>query len=115
MFEIIKNGLTRKADIKVLKLENTYYKVTIFYYGDYTNDFKQGKCDIENITVACKVKENAFLLDFLGKEVLIDIQSSGYLYLSGGQVNKFKKELDIAHQSAAELQDIMKEYFLIEV
>lgn len=43
-FEIVANNLKRASDIKTLKLQNEEYSVTLFYFGDYASDMKNGSC-----------------------------------------------------------------------
>ncbi len=111
MFEITKNNLMRQSEIKSLKLQNEYYTVTIFYCGDYEKDYESGKCNIENISVSCKSKQNVFPLTCMEGKIFVDI--CGNDLLSVEQAAMFKEQLDIAYKSAFQLQDIMKQYFLI--
>ncbi len=115
MFEITANNLMRKADIKSLKLQDENYKIIFFYYGDYEEDIKiNGSCDVRNLSMSCKVNDGALPIDCMAGKMFIDIQD--YLpLLAVDEIAEFKKQLDLACASAKELQDIIKQYFGIEV
>lgn len=112
MFEITADKLRREADIKALKLQDENYSVTFFYYGDYESDFESGKCDMANITVSCREKEDVLPLEFLNGKFYVDLFNGPVLYAE--DIPDFKKQLEIAYTAAIELQDIVKQYFGIE-
>lgn len=113
MFEITKNGLFRDSLFKALKLENEMYKVTIFYEGDYKSDFENGCIDREMITVACKLKEEGFDLDFTLEDIFVSLLYPPTYSLS--EIDDVKRQLEVAKESAEELKGIIKEYFNIEL
>jgi len=115
MFDITANNLERKSDIKTLKLQDENYKIIFFYYGDYEEDMKiNGSCDVRNLSMSCKVKGDALPVDCMAGKMFVDIQDCLPL-LAVDEIVEFKKQLDLACASATQLQDIIKQYFGIEV
>lgn len=113
MFEITKNALYRDSLFKTLKLENDMYKVTIFYEGDYKSDFENGCIDRDMITVACKLKDEGFDLDFMREDIFVSLLYPPTYSLA--EIDDVKHQLEVAKESAEELKGIMKEYFNIEL
>jgi len=74
MFEITANKLTRKSEIKTLKLQSENYNVTFFYYGDYEEDMKKnGSCDVKNLSMSCKEKGTVLPISCMAGKIFIDI------------------------------------------
>lgn len=111
-FEIVADNLTRKAEIKSLKLSNAEYDVSFFYMGNYENDRKNGACDFHNVSMVCKPKGRNLLLMLMSREVMLDVSDNLYLRLT--DIASYREQLDIAEAAAVELQRILKEYFGIE-
>lgn len=111
MFEITANNLMRKADIKTLKLQDENYNIIFFYYGEYEEDMKKnGRCDVANLSMSCKIKNDVLPVTCMSGKMFVDIEYNLPL-LAVEEIAAFKKQLDIACASATELQDIIKQYF----
>lgn len=110
----IKNTLETNHTAAVVKLKNDYYKITICYVGDYANDKKSNCIDENNIMVSCKAKNADFTLRNRGRQVYINMMSVSCfipdLYTTE-DVNKVRKQLDIAESALCELQQIVDKYF----
>lgn len=111
-FEITANNLARKSEIKSLKLTSEEYDATFFYMGDYENDRKNGNCDFHNVSLTCKPKGENLPIKLISREVMIDLMN-GYI-LRRQEIDHYKKLLDVAVEAAAELQQLLKEYFDVE-
>lgn len=111
-FTITANNLSRKSEIKSLKLTSEAYDVKIFYMGDYENDRRNGGCDFRNVSMVCKPKGTYLLLALMSKEVMIDVSDNIYLRLT--DIDSYRERLDIAVTAAVELQQLLKEYFDVE-
>ena len=110
MFEITANKLTRKSEIKTLKLQSENYNVTFFYYGDYEEDMKKnGSCDVKNLSMSCKEKGTVLPISCMAGKIFIDIDNA--FLLSTEEIEGFKKKLDFAYTAAVELEKIIKQYF----
>lgn len=112
MLEITKNALHRESLFKSLKLENEMYILTIFYEGDYESDFENGCINNEMITVACKLKEIGFDIDFSPKDIWISLMYPPTYFMD--QIDDVKRQLDMAKETAEELKGYLKEYFNLE-
>lgn len=108
-FKIIKNKLSSKSFAKSLLVENEYYKIRIFYAGDYDSDKLNNRIDMRNISISCKSKCTCFWLDYLGGSIVINWDGFDILYPK--EVEKLINQLDIAKCSAVELEEIINEYF----
>lgn len=109
MFEITQNGLKRKSDIKSLKLQNKDYDVIFFYYGDYERDFESGMCDVANLSMSCKVKEDALPIELMEGKLFIDASASDFIILE--KAAEYQKRFETAYASACDLAKIITQYF----
>ena len=108
-FEIVANNLKRASDIKTLKLQNEEYSVTLFYFGDYASDMKNGSCIPENLSLSCKPKGDYFPIELLMGRVMLEVPTISILSIS--EIELFKLQLDIAGKAAKELQELIRDYF----
>lgn len=108
-FKIIRNNLSGKSFVKSLTIENIYYTVKIFYAGDYEEDRRLNKIDNNNISISCKPKDGDIMINHMQGQSVIELNTVSILYPN--QVEEFKNQLNIANDSAVELDKIIKEYF----
>ena len=113
-FVEIKNTLETNHTAAVVKLKSDHYRVTICYVGDYANDKKLNCIDENNLMISCKAKNADFTLRNRGRQVYINMMSVSCfipdLYTTE-DVNKVRKQLDIAESALCELQQIVDKYF----
>lgn len=112
MLEITKNALHRESSIKSLKLENEMYVLTIFYEGDYASDFENGCINNDMISVACKLKDVGYDIDFSPKDIWISLMHPPTYFMH--EIDDVKRQLDIAKETIGELKVYLKEYFNLE-
>lgn len=112
MLEITKNALYRESLFKSLKLENEMYILTIFYEGDYKSDFENGCIDNDMISVACKLKDAGFNIDFSSKDIWISLMYPPTYFVN--EIDDVKHKLDIAKETIEDLRGYLKEYFKLE-
>ena len=110
-FEFVANNLKRDSEIKSLKLQSEEYAVTIFYYGDYVKDIKAGRCSVGNLSMSCKPKGDGFPISLVSGVVVISVPVLPVVFV--GEIDALKKNMDIAKESAIELQEILEKYFHI--
>lgn len=111
-FEIVANNLERESETKSLKLQSEEYAVTIFYYGDYRKDMEAGECSKDNLSVSCKPKGEGLPISFISGAVVISIPELPIVFVH--EIDALKRNLDIAKESALDLQRILQEYFNME-
>lgn len=110
-FHETENALHRSSEIKLLRLSNGIYDVSVFYYGDYENDRKNGTVDRNNITVSCRGKADSLPLDCCADGTVYIKTDLILPMLTPGQAAHLKELLDTAAESAAALQEALKRYF----
>lgn len=108
-FAVVADNLRRTSEIKSLKLENKEYAVTMFYYGDYEEDFGKGTCDVEKLSMSCKPKGDGIPLTFMAGIIVLSVPAISVLPIY--ELQDFKRQLENAEKAAVELQGILKEYF----
>ena len=98
--------------MKKLSLENDYYSIVAFYFGEYANDKSNGLLTMDNIAVNCRTKQVGMpaLTMVSDVEVILDIPPEPILRLM--DVESYKNKLDLAYDSATELQKILRSYFM---
>lgn len=108
-FKIVQNNLSGKSFAKSLIIENIHYIIKIFYAGDYDEDRRLNQIDNSNISISCKSKSIDLTIDYMQGQSVIELNTVSMLYPS--QVEIFKNQLNIANDSAVELDKVIKEYF----
>ena len=112
MLEITKNSLHRDSLFKSLELENEMYILTIFYEGDYVFDFENDCMNNDMITVACKLKDVGFEIDFSPEDIWISLSYPPTYFMD--EIDDVKRQLDVARETIGELKGYLKEYFRLE-
>lgn len=110
-FHETKNRLYRDSEVRTLYLSNSRYNVTVFYYGDYGRDKKDGTIDQKSITVSCKGRNaESMPLDYADGTVYIDA-SCIMPMLTAEEAGRLRESLAAAEESAEELQKVIDAYF----
>lgn len=111
-FTIIKNGLYREAEIKLIKIKNLYYEISVFYFGDYGTDKSENRLSIDNIYVICKTCGDAFDIQYLKGQIFVNIASMPLVFTIN-EMDKLKSMVEVSEQSALRFHSFMEEYFPI--
>lgn len=112
-FTVVKNGLSRDAEFKCLKLQSEEYEVRFLYYGEYDEDRENGGCDAGKLTMICKPRGLGFPLSLAAGAVLISIPYAPVLRRQ--EVGDFQQQLSLAAEAAGELERLLEEWFGITV
>lgn len=108
-FQEVKNNLRRESEIKSLQLANDYYDVRIFYYGDYAYDYEHDCIQVENISMVCKPKGANLNINYVKDTLYLELNE--FPIICPWQIEEFKSRLDIAKESAENLQHVFESYF----
>lgn len=109
-FRITSNNLHNDSAIKSLQLANAYYRIKIFYYGNYAADKKTQKIDANNLSVKCTPIGNALDLTIYDAN-LIEVELAKMASIPATQIDQTIKQLQIASDCINSLQRIMHQYF----
>lgn len=110
-FKVTKDNLNRKSGtVKTLHIENEYYKVTIYYYGEYMSDVIQHDLKPDLVSVSCKCKNpDVFELQKIENRIIIDC--SVINLIDPTETTKITKMLKITEKSANSLQQTLNNLF----
>lgn len=107
----IKNTLNDDVSVPKLRLKNSSYEITVSYLGKIGNKAEK-KFDPSYLKIRCKPLDNDIIIGNNGLRLFIDTISSyfGSIY-NEADLQKTKRQLDIAYKTMCELQQILNKYF----
>ena len=107
-FSVTEDHLARKP-IALLIIENTYYKISLFYYGNYTKEKESFTLDKKWLSVACDPRGDYLPIKHQNNYAFIDITNENQIDI--WQTDKFTDKINIARRSAIELMNVIHKYF----
>ncbi len=108
--EIIKNTLKTNHNMGLLKLEDEFYIISIYYLGDYEKEMETG-LDVGYLSASVKLKKNIPALEILfrEKEVFLNLDYFGLVKIT--EVDTLITKINIAKNETIVLNKILEEYF----
>lgn len=107
--KIIKNNLMTNKNMSKLIIEDEYYKIAIYYVGNYAEDIKT-KLDTTYLSANIKPKNNFFniLINFNKKEIYID---ENYFFIHEKEIEKEIEKLKLIKKEIEKIKEYLQEYF----
>ena len=107
-FREVARKINPRSFVDVIKIENDFYLVTLYYTGAELREGK--KLDIHQVTFSCQPKDDNFILKTARGEV-VTIDDPELVSIRPKDVSKIIRRLRIAEESAYALKDKLSEYF----
>ena len=111
---IKENRLEKENTMPVLKLESSYYKISLFYAGDYTEDVRDKTASYTKLMISCKPKRSnlpELHCDHSWNVMLDTSNITPAISVTCKEAESMKENLDIAMETARELQNIINRMF----
>lgn len=107
--EIIKNTLQMNHNMGILKFEDEYYLITVFYVGDFEKEQKNF-IDPTYLSASIKEKKNVPHLDIYFKEKEVIINLDIFSYVKEDEIDKMIEQFKLAKKEIQEIKKILEEY-----
>lgn len=107
--EIINNTLITNHNMPKLVLEDEYYKITIWYVGDYVQDIKT-KLDVTYLAHSIFLKKDIFDLFISFKEKKVYINENCFFILED-EIDKVIEKFQLVKQEIKKLKPYLEKYF----
>lgn len=95
--------------MSLIRVENDYYQASLYYYGDYKQDFANGCLDAT--CLGPSVYEKRFVLPLAIFKNKVFISTSTFDLIALDKVENYVEKLRIAEECAISLQNIVNEYY----
>lgn len=108
-FQVTNNRLHRNSFVHTLHVENDYYKIKLHYSNDYETDLKNKTLKSSDLLISCKLKQMTIPLTYFNGAIYVEDDMP--VFRTADKIQEYQNQLEIAKQSAIELQKIVDEYF----